>query len=456
MGKSHKPYAIFYIFILLALGSFVPIQQENGNRSIASTDIKDGCYSLMNEFAQQSAKEFEKIFSESNIPKKFQNELMTSFQEMKLSNTIIKNTLQELKTPPTTKEEIERTKDYLLYVSTLFPHQKKKALSNMDDLYNGSWQSAKEFKKFRKVQKKFDDFYAKKLKKMSAEDALKETDKFKRLYKGCNTKGLTQEHAEGGKAFTAFTISIAALSSGAFYTYSNHDDPEFLTKEFFGKLTYEMVGDGLWAALASWIFKDPEGTFLGKSLKMYLSDNALIFADALTWEQLFSEGDTEAKERLEKLKNDPEAQKDLEKLITLLKRVKFMDKMKDKFGELLVQLKMKDKENEFNLDEITLEDLEDPQVQELLMEAALMEMYEDESGEMSLGTYGADRYAFYSMIGIPFMFLDTFVTTRIYQTMCMAPLNPKMAILKAALIFTAYSIFYDTIVYPMRKTLIGE
>ncbi|MCP4913306.1 MAG: hypothetical protein GY909_09310 [Oligoflexia bacterium] len=455
MGKSHKPLAILYIALLLGLGTIVPVSDNSASRGIAS-DSSNGCYHIIGKFAQESAKEFERYFTDSVIPAKYQTEIMEAFKELKISNTVIKETLQEVKTPPSSIEDIKRTKDYLLYVATLFPHQKKKALSFIDGLYDETWQSSKDFKKFRKVQKKFDDYYAKKLKKMPAEEALKETDKFKKLYRGCNTKGLTQEHAQGGKAFTAFTISIAALSSGAFYTYSNYDDPDFLTKEFFGKLTYEMVGDGLWAALASWIFKDPEGTFLGKSLKMYLSDNALIFADALTWEQLFSEGEADAKERLEKLKNDPEAQKDLERLIELLKREKFMDKFKAKFSDLLATMKLKDKEQQFDLDSITLEDLEDETVQQLLMEAALKDMYEDESGEMSLGTYGADRYAFYSMIGIPFMFLDTFVTTRIYQTMCMAPLNPKMAILKAAMIFTAYSIFYDTIVYPMRKTLIGE
>ena len=217
-----------------------------------------------------------------------------------------------------------------------------------------------------------------------------------------------------------------------------------------------MTGDALWAALASWVFKDPSGTFLKKSIKMYLADNTLIFTDALVWEQIFGEGETDAKQKIEELKKDPEAQKEIEKLVELLKREKFMDKLKDKFSKLLVQAKLKDEKKQFDLDTISLENLDDPEVQELMMEAALKDMYEDESGEMSLGTYGADRYAYYSMIGIPFMFIDTFVTTRIYQTMCMAPLNPKMAIMKAALIFSAYSIMYDTLVYPMRKTLIGE
>ena len=34
------------------------------------------------------------------------------------------------------------------------------------------------------------------------------------------------------------------------------------------------------------------------------------------------------------------------------------------------------------------------------MKAALMEMYEEESGDLSLGTYGADRWGYYSGLGI--------------------------------------------------------
>ncbi|MDC1174291.1 hypothetical protein OAT67_02775 [Bacteriovoracaceae bacterium] len=396
------------------------------------------------------------VFEESKIPKKYQKELLESFKEAKDSDDLIKEVVANLNTFPKNRKDIQRTKDYMLYLQTLFPGQKKKAFLKLEALYDGSWESVKDFKKFRKTLKKFDNYEQKQLKRFSKKEALQRVDKFKKLYKGCNTKGMTLEHAQGGKAFTAFTISIAALSSGAFYTYSNYDDPEFLTKEFFGKLSYEMTGDALWAALASWVFKDPSGTFLKKSIKMYLADNTLIFTDALVWEQIFGEGETDAKQKIEELKKDPEAQKEMEKLVELLKREKFMDKLKEKFSKLLVQAKLKDEKKQFDLDTISLENLDDPEVQELMMEAALKDMYEDESGEMSLGTYGADRYAYYSMIGIPFMFIDTFVTTRIYQTMCMASLKPKMAIMKAALIFSAYSIMYDTLVYPMRKTLIGE
>jgi hypothetical protein len=268
---------------------------------------------------------------------------------------------------------------------------------------------------------------------------------------------MTQEHKAGGKAFTYFTISIAAASSGAFYTYANYDDPEFLTKEFFGKMSYEMLGDGLWAALASWVFKDPKGTFLSKSVKMYLADNMLIMADGLTWQQIFAEGEEDASKRIDELKKNPEFKTEMQKLVKLLERDKFMDKVSKKFGEVLIQLKLKEPEAlGIDWEGIELEDLEKPEVQNQLMKAALMEMYESESGELSLGTYAGDRWGFYSGIGLPFMFIDTVVTSAIYQTMCMAPMNPKAAIIKASLIFTAYSIFYDTIAYPMRKKLIGE
>ena len=124
--------------------------------------------------------------------------------------------------------------------------------------------------------------------------------------------------------------------------------------------------------------------------------------------------------------------------------------MKEKFASTLGTLRERTDLTDEELD------LEDPNVQDDLIRAALISMYEGEKGELSLGSYGLDRYAYYSVIGVPFMFLDGLVSISIYQTMCMAPLNPKMAVLKSALIFSAYSVFYDMINYPLREKMIHQ
>ena len=211
-----------------------------------------------------------------------------------------------------------------------------------------------------------------------------------------------------------------------------------------------MAADGIWAFLASVIFKDPTGSFLGKSLKMYMADNTLVAADAFTWEALFGEGEEAAKAEIERLLKDKDAQEELLKLNEALQRESFYDLVKAKFASTLGTLRERTDLTDEELD------LEDPNVQDDLIRAALISMYEGEKGELSLGSYGLDRYAYYSVIGVPFMFLDGLVSISIYQTMCMAPLNPKIAVLKSALIFSAYSVFYDMINYPLREKMINQ
>ena len=350
--------------------------------------------------------------------------------------------------------------EYLTFVNTLFSKDMARALEELPSVLRGEGKGkfALAFVKRQKKFKSYDIKTAKKLKKKypeKSEEAITrlsriQGSRYRKIINGCHTKGITQEHKAGGKAFTLFTMGISSTSSGAFYTYSSSDDEDFLSRDFFGKLGYEMAADGIWAFLASVIFKDPTGSFLGKSLKMYMADNTLVAADAFTWEALFGEGEEAAKAEIERLLKDKDAQEELLKLNEALQRESFYDLVKEKFASTLGTLRERTDLTDEELD------LEDPNVQDDLIRAALISMYEGEKGELSLGSYGLDRYAYYSVIGVPFMFLDGLVSISIYQTMCMAPLNPKMAVLKSALIFSAYSVFYDMINYPLREKMINQ
>jgi len=434
------------------------------------------CLSLVNDILGDRPKTISEGLSRLEAPASLKKKYAKLIDESDLTKEEMNILFESL--PSLSKDKVELFEDYLTYAKTLFPKGRKKALADIEVLMEGDFLNYKPYKTFNERRSKFASFYSKEeeriLKKLKkerpnvserrlAKEAKKQAgergDKFKRLYNGCHTKGLTKEHKAGGKAYTLFTIGLASLSSGVFYTASNYEEEDFLTSEFFGKLGYEMAADAIWATMASFIFKDPEGSFLGKSIKMYLADNSLIVADALTWEALFGEGEEEAKKKIEMIRNSPEFQKEIVALAEHLKRDKFMDKVKEKFGKVVNAFRSENENEtalEIDWENIKPEDLDDEEVQEQLIEAALISMYEEEKGEMSLGSYSGDRYAYYSAVGIPFMFLDTFVATKIYQTMCMAPMNPKRAVLTAGLIFSAYSVFYDVINYPLRKHTINQ
>ncbi len=356
--------------------------------------------------------------------------------------------------------------DYIDYLTTRKPANITKDIERTPLLKGEDWHSQKSFKKFSKRIKKFQKIEKEIEQKIKKEKGLNpnevqtrvssELEKYKKLYTGCHTKAMTQEHKAGGKTFTYFMMSTSAISSGAFYAWSNRNDEEFGSESFFKKMGYEMSADAIWAFLASKIFGDPEGNFLIQSLKLYASDNLLVLVDALVWEKAFGEGENEALKRLEELYENPNFKQDLEKLVAYLERDKFMDKFKDRFEKALIALNLSKEDPNIDWSKLTKDDLGDEEVKELLMKAALIEMYEEDERELSLGTYGADRYAFYSAVGIPSMFIDGAVTGTIYKIMCMAPYNKTKAFTMGALVFTVYSVIFDYIVYPARKKAIGE
>lgn len=423
-------------------------------RTIASTSTEaKTCYSLLRALIDAKYVPVEKAIKHFELPKTEGEKLKQIVETHQLKTKEIESLFENLihlNSFPTDELSFQKLNDFIEYSQTLFPKNRANFLANSDKLFTSEYEKSKTFKGMRKRLSTF----AKQEKKMASREAFAS---WRKLYNGCHTKGLTQEHKQGAKFFTYFTVTVAAGSSGVFYAATNWNEEEFGTGEFYGKLTYEMANDALWAMLASYVFKDPTGGFFEKSIKMYLGDNVLVAADGFTWEQLFGDGESDANERIQELKRDPEFQKEVLKLIKHLEREKFTDTMNEKFKEALA-LVMDNPPKDLSIDweSITKEDLDKEDINEALMEAALLEMYESDTGEMSLGSYGADRWAFYTGLGLPFMFLDTAVTTKIYHTMCMAPANPKKAILTSALIFTAYSIFYDTIAYPMRKYLINQ
>lgn len=475
--------ALYGCFIYLAEVSELSIdkishQALDSKRYPAATGLKEeSCLGLARDLVSSSTSLTRDLLKKIQANAKTKERILASINAHLLPTQQIESLLGELHSIPNDPKAIKRLEDFIEYSQTLFPKQREKLLALAPKLFDDEiFQGDKAFKGFRKRLATFDKYEnleiekaAKKLRKenpkLNQKQALKKAkkaskesiDKWRKLYNGCHTKGLTKEHKQGAKFFTYFTISIAAGSSGIFYTASNWNEEDFGSSSFFGKLGYEMLGDAVWATMASYIFKDPTGGFVEKSVKMYLADNVLVMVDGFTWEQLFGEGEADAQEKIEELKKNPEFQQELLKLVKLLEREKFMDKVKENFASALASV-MDNPPEDMNIDweSITKEDLEKDEVQEALIEAALMEMYESDTGAMSLGSYGADRWAFYTGIGLPFMFLDTAISSKIYHTMCMAPANPKKAVLMSSLIFTAYSVFYDTIAYPMRKHLINQ
>lgn len=436
------------VFRLLALFFLTSCALYQGQRSVASQSGNSSCFSKMNALIKENSSKIS-LFSQLQKHKILSKDnKLAILQQLTESNRRGTNF---------TSEEWD---NFLPYLETLPKKKRTYAIENLEEFLNPekteisvSYQKYLDhFKSYEEKQRK--KFLEKYGDSPQTRSLMRENiDQYRRLYNGCHAKGITEQHVSGGKLFSAFTIGISSLSSGAMYTYSNRNEEEFLEKEFFGKLGYEMTADGIWALLASVIFKDPNGSFLGKSLKMYAADNTLVATDAFTWDFFFGGDSEEAEIRLKEILSSPEKQRELLRLKALLEDESFTDKVTDKFYEIIKVFKTNSENEDFQLTE---ENLDSEEGREMLLRAVMKELYEEERGELSSGNEGVDRYLYYSGVGIPFMFLDALVTLKIYKTMCMAPLNPKMAFIKSALIFSAYSVFYDVLNYPLRKELINQ
>ena len=407
---------------------------------------------------------------------------MDNIKKLELEEKVLKALDEKLKTLKT-KPSKEEFGSYLLFLDSLREKNKLKSIAELHELGNPDYKSPL-MKKHNKIQKIVDKGTEKQANKLTkqietenpgipkielearvAREMSKYTEQYERLAYGCRSTKWTPERKAAAQSFKKFTIGIGMASSIGAYTYQNWD------REFdgvwIGRLGYELTVGALVGMIATKIVSNPENTPVMLALKKYFFSRGTGLIDMVAYGAPFGISDEEAKARLENIMKDPNRKAEIKKLRKYMDEKNLYQKFKEKFVENVKKYKENGEPlkgdgkilepisgKSVDWDSLSTEDLEDEGIQNLLLTSIVQQMYDEQKGDLiATGNAGSDRYAFHATYGLIMM---PKVSLYIYNTLCMAALNPKAAMIKAIGLFALNRIVFDQIYYYMRWTSINQ
>lgn len=380
--------------------------------------------------------------------------------------------------------------NYILWASGQLPKRRARAFREL-----GEWQNVEktvELKKFLKSRKKFDQWEEKKFKKLLDEagddanapllkaQAKKQRESYERLKYACSAKVPNSDNANAGKNFRRFIMTVGPLSVVAGYTVANWSELQNAIREmqegegaplkgWFKQLGYDLSIGLILNYTLGRIFSEPTGTYFNKVAKGYGADLVLGVADMFAYNIIFPKDNNEIEKRFNELKSDPNFESQMQLLQKQLDNIGFVVKFKSTVMDMVRKAIGSGQAMsfpEFGLLNLTVADLERPEVQKLVMKAIAAQLYHEgrygaETPEwpkdiIETGEGGADRLFFYAGVGPLYHSVNILIGTRIYQTICMGKNNLGKAFTQAAVMHTIWAFSYNLFEFPFRSEMIGQ
>lgn len=374
---------------------------------------------------------------------------------------------------------LESSENWLLYVKTLAPENQLEAMQLMSAMQtsDSAEKIVKRFQKIeKKIEKKRESHLARTLKRLQkkkpgtpVEELMQQAEaktrvymkSYRRLSFECRSKTMNETRKQASKTFKKFTIGIGIVSSFGGMAYANRDNE---LEDWIGQFGYETVMGIITGNIASKIVSNPRDSDLGKAIKKYFFSRATGLVDMALFGMLFGADESEAQARLDEVLNDPQRAERLREMQRVFEEKKMYQKVRDTFIQGLRSMKETvgfETEPPFDLGvdwgNLTDEDLEREDVQDVLMAAAIAELYAEGEGEMiATGNVGADRYAFHAAYGLIMLPKDMATTMWIYNILCLGMAQPKQAIIKATAVYAINRIISDQLYYAVRRGAINQ
>lgn len=412
------------------------------------------CRSLLNEFIRKSernevASGLNLRWSEFQRKKFFQEVAAMGFN--KEDQQIILESLNKGKKDMTP----ERAKEYLTFVLVLSNKQQKNGLRDMAylDLKNNPSAKIKKFYKYEarvKNKSKFSKFTP------------KDEARYKELYYGCRALRPNKVNGNAANDFKRFNLSLGLGTLAASYAFYNMDKEK--DAMWFAKLGYDIGVTVMFSYVGSAIQTKPTDTQITKSLKGYLSGRILGLTDVVFYPFLSNERG-QAEKRLQALRKDPNFEKEYKKLLAAYQERGVYRKLKNAViarAKMLpvVSLGVKGDSvdsNGVDWNNLSPSDLDREEVQEVLMLAAMAQIYEESKGELiETSDSGLDRYVYNSMyygVMIPKSIVQNYIT---YQMLCMGQDRPKVAFTQAVLFNVVSGFLTNQVLFSWREKAINQ
>lgn len=420
---------------------------------LVSAGTTDNCRSLAESiFSNKEAA----LSLKTNWSKQDKKELLSYVKGLSFSNekvTLLIESLNLQKDPVS----LSRVKTYLNYVLNLSEKDQTVALSDIAqlDAYERNSEFVRAFEVHeKKILKKFE----------SRAFTPKEMDRYQELYYGCRAFRPNDVNKHAATNFKNFNLSLSLGTLGASYAFYNMDKE--INGEWFAKLGYDIGITVLFSYVGSNIQTNAADTQIVKSLKSYLIGRVLGVTDLAIYDPIFNNEREQAVARIEELKNNPEYKKKIDALLIEYKERSLYREYKEKLISTIknlpysVGLGIKGQsvdENNVDWNNLKREDLDRPEVQDILVLASMAQIYHESRGDwIDTGDKGMDRYAFNAVfyaVQIPKSIVQNYIT---YQMLCMGQDNMKLSFTKAVLFNVGANFLVNQVLFGYREKAINQ
>ncbi len=379
---------------------------------------------------------------------------------------------------PESNEDWKILKEYLSYATAMRTKNQMAALRDMPGLFFKE-NKAKHLRKFRKIRSSIDKYEVKQTRKLEKKalkngaskaeakeiakrEAKDMTELYSNLKYSCRSTKPTAESKQAAKSTSKFFMGMGISATAATYAYANWDKDK--TKfDWYGKLGHDLAWKFIFQYGYNAVMTDQAATFLKKNISLHIFYTPADYIEAAMYEKEFGEENsflTEEYERMLKARKqeDPAFIEEYNKMMSSLNNEYFFEKVKRYSNDLFTGAETAPK-NEFDeilsLQDISVGELEDEEMKERLMEAVALKLYDENSGNIKLGSHTLDRYLFvrsYDVVDVPKSLL---MGLWIYKTMCMGGMNMKAAITQASIIYAIDQVVGKFIYYQIRRDAIN-
>ena len=364
-------------------------------------------------------------------------------------------------------DDAVKLRSYIKYADSLTKQKKKLALAQVKQLFAKSPDDKASYvAKFYKLQKRFEKFEKRELKKTlkklirknKGEDsyalrsqakkiAHEKREVYQNLLQNCRARGKTGERVYASGRFRKFGMSLTIASSVGGYVASNYEEPKNL--DWFKNIGFDLAMSVILKHIGNNIQLSPHTSGMKKVFDSLKVGATTDLANSYLYSKvLFPISEDEMGAKLDELKQSPEMQKELDDLVKFLER----DPEVKKFIDQLLKAK-----DDAGLEAaLGPEDLDDPYLRENLIEALAVKTYEEGAGDwIRTGDSGTDRYVFHrgwAAYSAPKGFLLGLWT---YNILCRGANTPRLAFAKAFSIYVVDKIINSYLYYNLRKRAVG-
>lgn len=269
-------------------------------------------------------------------------------------------------------------------------------------------------------------------------------DRLAKLGKQCRSFKPNSATKEAGKIFAKYSVGVGTGMTMVNYTMANLKLLDEDAPTFAKRLGFEVTATVIMSLLGSKIASNPSSTYLKKYIQNNLVSLGGNIPEALIYQYFLGGDEAEARAKLEEIQKSPTFDQDMKDLIAYLENrseiQEAVDHYDDKIKEMIGVLTGNPDFTEKDLANLDQKALENPEVQEKILDVIADDLYNDKMDGMTSGSSGVDRLLYNTTWNAGSNAVNVGISVAIFQAVCSNLDSPA----KALAIFSGATIARST------------